>query len=113
MTKLTIQSQMAFFSQVKEQESVFDREGMHNGLSTTALSPSSAAFLIRGRDRASGNYMPLRSASMRETSYSRSIRRSRQKAQLNSTGDSNTLSVQTRQGNGTSEQNINAIQEAA
>ena len=96
--------------QVKEQESAFDREGMHNGISTSALSPSS--FLIRTRDRATGNYMPLRSASMRETSYSRSIRRSRQKAQLNSTGDSNTLSVQNRQGNGTSEQNINAIQEA-
>ena len=42
----------------------------------TSLNPS-ASFYVRNRDRPS--YMPMRSASMRETSYSRSIRRSRQR----------------------------------
>lgn len=86
----------------------------------TSLNPSSS-FYVRNRDRS--GYMPLRSASMRETSYSRSIRRNRQKAarggpgggpgsQVGSTADN--LSVHEANLTSTSEQNINAtvIQEA-
>eukprot|EP00095_Tigriopus_kingsejongensis_P012626 maker-scaffold407_size180809-snap-gene-0.29 protein:Tk12626 transcript:maker-scaffold407_size180809-snap-gene-0.29-mRNA-1 annotation:"differentially expressed in fdcp 6-like protein" len=81
----------------------------------TSLNPSSS-FYIRNRDRS--GYMPMRSASMRETSYSRSIRRNRQKtarggvggSALGSTGDN--LSVNEANLTSTSEQNINAIQEA-
>ena len=53
----------------------------------TSLAPSASFYVKNRADRPS--YMPMRSASMRETSYSRSIRRSRARPSTNNS----TLSV--------------------
>ena len=80
-----------FLSQVKEQESILDKDTISR---MNSLNPS-ASFYVRNRDRPS--YMPMRSASMRETSYSRSIRRKGQRNNLaannNNNGMGDTLSV--------------------
>ena len=55
--------------QVCEQECEQNREAASR---VTSLNPS-ASFYVRGKDDGT-RYRPLRSASMRETSYSRSIR---------------------------------------
>jgi len=73
-TKIKIQEQ--------ETETEIDKEAASR---VSSLAPS-ASFYVKNRDRPS--YMPMRSASMRETSYSRSIRR-RQKPSTNTS----TLSV--------------------
>jgi len=73
-TKIKIQEQ--------ETDAELDKEAASR---VTSLNPS-ASFYVKNRDRPS--YMPMRSASMRETSYSRSIRR-RQKPSTNTS----TLSV--------------------
>jgi len=73
-TKIKIQEQ--------ETDAELDKETASR---VTSLLPS-ASFYVKNRDRPS--YMPMRSASMRETSYSRSIRR-RQKPSTNTS----TLSV--------------------
>merc|ERR1712223_301717 len=73
-TKIKIQEQ--------ETDAELDKEAASR---VTSLNPS-ASFYVKSRDRPS--YMPMRSASMRETSYSRSIRR-RQKPSTNTS----TLSV--------------------
>ncbi len=75
------------FSQVKEQEQHLDKDAS----SRSTLNPS-ASFYVRNRsDRPS--YMPMRSASMRETSYSRSIRRRGQRVSAVTREGSDTLSV--------------------
>ena len=61
---------------VKEQEKMVDKESVSR---MTSLNPS-ASFYVRNRGShttvdGKGAYIPMRSASMRETSYSRSIRR--------------------------------------
>ncbi len=92
--------------QVKEQESLLDKESASR---VTSLNPS-ASFYVRNRSERS-SYLPMRSASMRETSYSRSIRRRR--GQQHSTND--TLSVNNDQqlaSNRSSVQNL-AIAEVA
>merc|ERR1712110_1087382 len=73
-TKIKIQEQ--------ETETEIDKEAASR---VSSLAPS-ASFYVKNQDRPS--YMPMRSASMRETSYSRSIRR-RQKPSTNTS----TLSV--------------------
>ena len=55
--------------QEQETETEIDKEAASR---VSSLAPS-ASFYVKNRDRPS--YMPMRSASMRETSYSRSIRR--------------------------------------
>ena len=70
---------------MKEQESLI-QSTKEAASRVTSLNPS-ASFYVRDRNNSSSNggaggtarsgYMPMRSASMRETSYSRSIRRSR------------------------------------
>ena len=71
----------------------------------TSLNPSASFYVKNRSDRPS--YTPMRSASMRETSYSRSIRRSRMRTN-NANADS--LSVANAQGNNTSTTNV-AIEE--
>ena len=74
---------LIFQFQVKEQESLI-QSTKEAASRVTSLNPS-ASFYVRDRNNSSSNgnatarsgYMPMRSASMRETSYSRSIRRSR------------------------------------
>merc|ERR1719420_2033904 len=75
-TKIKIQEQ--------ERDAELDKEAASR---VTSLNPS-ASFYVKNRDRPS--YMPMRSASMRETSYSRSIRRSRARPPLH---NDSTLSV--------------------
>ena len=72
---------------VKEQESIMEKEGSLSRM--TSLNPS-ASFYVRNRHAGSTmsctdrpSYMPMRSASMRETSYSRSIRRRGQRTNNN------------------------------
>ena len=60
----------------------------------TSLAPSASFYVKNQSDRPS--YMPMRSASMRETSYSRSIRRSRARPSTNNS----TLSVSNTAGAG-------------
>ena len=60
----------------------------------TSLAPSASFYVKNRADRPS--YMPMRSASMRETSYSRSIRRSRARPSTNNS----TLSVSNAAGAG-------------
>lgn len=68
---------------VKEQECEIEKEAASR---LTSLNPSASFYVRKREDRPS--YMPLRSASMRETSYSRSIRRSRQRTDTLSTRNS-------------------------
>ena len=60
-----------FSLQIQEQET--DAELDKEAASRVTSLNLSASFYVKNRDRPS--YMPMRSASMRETSYSRSIRR--------------------------------------
>ena len=73
--------------QEQERDAELDKEAASR---MTSLAPS-ASFYVKNRagDRDRPSYMPMRSASMRETSYSRSIRRSRARPSANNS----TLSV--------------------
>ena len=68
---LAVHFDVYIISQIQEQETEteIDKEAASR---VSSLAPS-ASFYVKNRDRPS--YMPMRSASMRETSYSRSIRR--------------------------------------
>lgn len=74
--------------QEQEREAELDKETITSRMTT--LAPS-ASFYVKNRTAGSDrpSYMPMRSASMRETSYSRSIRRSRARPSTNNS----TLSV--------------------
>ena len=58
---------------VKEQEGLLERDKVEGSLSRLNSLAPSGSFYVRGRSEGGGR-MPMRSASMRETSYSRSIR---------------------------------------
>lgn len=92
------QSNLRFFAKLQEHERniEIDKEASR----TNTLNPS-ASFYVRANSGGDGSvsgrngtgrpsYMPMRSASMRETSYSRSIRRSRMRPPLH---NDSTLSV--------------------
>ena len=87
--------------QEQERDAELDKEAASR---MTSLAPS-ASFYVKNRagDRDRPSYMPMRSASMRETSYSRSIRRSRARPSANNS----TLSVSSPAGGGPGGPNSN------